>query len=61
MSDCLKLSNVEDYLKGSRYNKAIYLNTGLKVAKGVFVKVEKKTNLDGELEVGVNSFASPSI
>ncbi|CAI7622918.1 unnamed protein product [Penicillium pancosmium] len=53
--DCLKLSDVEDYLQGSRYKKPVYLVTGIKVGMGVTVKMEKKKNVKGKLEAGANN------
>lgn len=50
----MALSEVDDYLKGRRYNKSVYLITGLKVAKGVTVKVEKSSNIEGKISAGVN-------
>lgn len=55
ISDCLKLSDVDDYLQGSRYKKAVYLITGLKIGKGVTVGMNKKTGMKGKLEAGVSN------
>ena len=50
----MALSDVDDYLKGHRYKKSVYLITGLKVAKGVTVKVEKSSNIEGRISAGIN-------
>lgn len=50
----MALSDVDDYLKGHRYKKSVYLITGLKVAKGVTVRVEKSSNIEGRISAGVN-------
>ncbi|KAI2615064.1 hypothetical protein GGR54DRAFT_613920 [Hypoxylon sp. NC1633] len=55
ISDCLNLSDVEDYLQGSHYKKPVYLVTGLKVGKGVTVRMEKKVNVKAKLEGGANN------
>lgn len=55
ISDCLKLSDVEDYLKGSRYKKPVYLVTGIKVGQGITVRMNEKTNVKGKLEIGLNN------
>ncbi|CAG9990476.1 unnamed protein product [Clonostachys byssicola] len=54
ISDCLNLSDVEDYLNGSRYKKPVYLVTGVKFAEGVAVRLEKKMNVQGKLELGAH-------
>jgi hypothetical protein len=48
------LTDVEDYLKGSRYKKPVYLVTGIKVGRGVNVRMDKQTGVEGRLELGVN-------
>ncbi|UKZ67915.1 uncharacterized protein TrAtP1_009075 [Trichoderma atroviride] len=55
ISDCFKLSDVDDYLQGSRYKKAVFLVTGLKIGKGVTVGMNKKTNMNGNLEGSVSN------
>ncbi|KAF4440433.1 major facilitator superfamily MFS-1 [Fusarium austroafricanum] len=54
ISDCLNLSDVEDYLKGVRYRKPVYLVTGIKVGMGATVRMERGTEINGKLEGGVN-------
>ncbi|KAK6856468.1 hypothetical protein PG995_006655 [Apiospora arundinis] len=54
ISDCLELSDVDDYVKGARYKKPVYLVTGIKIGKGVKVRMERKTNVSGTLGVGIN-------
>lgn len=61
ISKCLNLTDVKDYLSGSRYKKPVYLVTGIKVGKGVTVRMETKTNIKGRLEVGVNNPAGANI
>lgn len=46
---------MKDYLAGSRYKKPIHLITGIKVGKGVTVKMQKNTDVKGKLELGVNN------
>jgi hypothetical protein len=55
ISDCFKLSDSDDYLQGSRYKKAVYLVTGLKIGKGVTVGMDETTNMKGSLEGGVSN------
>lgn len=52
---------MEDYLQGSRYKKAVYLVTGLKIGKGVAVGMDKKTNMKGNLEGGVSNPGGASV
>jgi len=52
VSSCVALSDVEDYLEGHRYKKSVYLVTGLKVAKGVKVKVDKSSSVEGRISAG---------
>ncbi|KAI0098773.1 hypothetical protein GGR51DRAFT_537425 [Nemania sp. FL0031] len=55
VSACLALPDVDDYLKGSRYKKPVYIITGIKVGHGVEVKLERQATIKGALEVGLNS------
>jgi hypothetical protein len=55
VSQCMELSDVQDYLKGYNYKKPVYLITGLKVAKGASVRLEKVTKVLAKAEVGLNS------
>lgn len=50
ISDCLGLPDVLDYLDGSLCRKPVFLITGLKIAKGVTVRMEEKINVQGTLE-----------
>jgi hypothetical protein len=54
ISQCMGLSDVEDYIKGWEYKKPVYLVTGIKVAKGVSVRVEGAAKMEGKLELGLN-------
>jgi hypothetical protein len=55
VSQCMELSDVQDYLKGYNYKKPVYLITGLKVAKGASVRLEKVTKVWAKAEVGLNN------
>lgn len=55
VSECMELSEVQDYLKGYNYKKPVYLITGLKVAKGASVRLEKVTKVLAKAEVGLNN------
>lgn len=46
---------MNDYIKGSRYRKAVYLVTGVKVGMGVTVRMEKKTNVKGKFDVRMSN------
>ncbi|KAF2106154.1 hypothetical protein BDV96DRAFT_591532 [Lophiotrema nucula] len=55
ISSCIALPDVDGYFRGGRYKKPVYLITGLKVAKGVTVKVERSHNIEGKISAGINT------
>jgi hypothetical protein len=55
ISQCMELSNVQDYLRGDNYKKPVYLITGLKVAKGASVRLEKVTKVVAKAKVGLHN------
>ncbi|KFA56748.1 hypothetical protein S40293_10011 [Stachybotrys chartarum IBT 40293] len=55
ISHCMELSDVDEYMRVTRYKKAVYLVTGLKVAKGAAVRLEANSGIKGKLEGGLNS------
>ena len=55
VSQCMELSDVQDYLKGYNYKKPVYLITGLKVAKGASVRLEEGTKVSAKAEIGLNN------
>ncbi|KAL7953372.1 hypothetical protein V8C34DRAFT_318237 [Trichoderma compactum] len=63
ISQCMELSDVKEYMEVTKYKKAVYLVTGLKVAKGAAVRLEADTESKRKLEVGLNNpgFASTQL
>ncbi|KAH8702321.1 hypothetical protein BGW36DRAFT_114414 [Talaromyces proteolyticus] len=55
ISQCIQISDVQDYLEGHNYKKPVYLITGLKVAKGVSLQIEKIRKAAVKAEVGLNN------
>ncbi|KAL7894262.1 hypothetical protein HDV63DRAFT_383892 [Trichoderma sp. SZMC 28014] len=55
ISQCMELSDVKEYTEVTKYKKAVYLVTGLKVAKGATVRLESGNEIKGKLEVGLNN------
>jgi hypothetical protein len=55
VSQCMELSDVQDYLKGYNYKQPVYLITGLKVTKSASVRMEKLTKVLAKAEVGLNN------
>jgi hypothetical protein len=55
ISQCLALSDVEEYMKSRDYKKPVYFVMGLKVAKGVSVRLEGVSEVELKLELGLNN------
>jgi hypothetical protein len=55
ISQSMELSDVQDYLKGSKYKKPVYLITGLKVARGASIHLKGETEISAKTEAGVNN------
>ncbi|QKX64568.1 uncharacterized protein TRUGW13939_11743 [Talaromyces rugulosus] len=54
ISQCMELSDVQEYLEVTEYKKPVYLVTGIKVAKGVSVRQESAIKVEGKLGLGLN-------
>ncbi|KAL6900067.1 hypothetical protein GGI43DRAFT_406227 [Trichoderma evansii] len=55
ISQCMGLSDVKEYTEVTKYKKAVYLVTGVKVAKGASVRLEADSEIIGKLEVNMNN------
>ncbi|KAK1252147.1 hypothetical protein MKX08_003334 [Trichoderma sp. CBMAI-0020] len=54
ISQCMGLFDVKEYTEVTKYKKAVYLVTGLKVAKGASVRLAADNEIKGKLDVGLN-------
>ncbi|EHK42507.1 hypothetical protein TRIATDRAFT_7449, partial [Trichoderma atroviride IMI 206040] len=61
ISQCMGLSDVKEYMEVTKYRKAVYLVTGLKVDKGASVRFEANNEIRGRLEAGLNNPKFPPI
>lgn len=61
ISQCMGLSDVKEYTEVTKYKKAVYLVTGLKVAKGAAVRLEADSEINGKLEVALNNPGSAPV
>ena len=51
LSDCVKLSDVKDYLEGSNYKQPVYLITGLKIARGITIEMTRGREIEAGAKI----------
>ncbi|KAK8116356.1 hypothetical protein PG984_012858 [Apiospora sp. TS-2023a] len=61
VSKCMALSDVDEYMKAFNYKRAVYLVTGLKVARGATVRMESAFEVKGKLDLGLNNPGGASV
>jgi hypothetical protein len=59
LSECMKLADVQDYLKGSNCKEPVYLITGLKIAWGATITMVRGRDVEAGGSIGGKAPAGP--